>query len=83
MIDKKMEKTTIEEQEKKIAKWECMNIWIKNQHADFFVYNNRTEELLPFKKNDFMIYENGSGYLRFDWTSYISYDDNGIEIWRF
>jgi hypothetical protein len=26
MIDKKMEKTTIEEQEKKIAKWECMNI---------------------------------------------------------
>ena len=60
---------------------------IKNKHAifsmrnkenDFFVYNEKTEELLPFKKNDYLIYEHG--YFTFDGTNYISYDDNGNEI---
>lgn len=52
------------------------------KHADFFVYNERTDEIVPFKKNDVLIYENGSGYLTFDGKNYLYYDDNGIEIWR-
>lgn len=53
----------------------------KYKQVDFFVYNESTHELLPFKKNDYMIYENG--YFTFDGTNYISYDDMGHEVSRF
>lgn len=53
----------------------------KYKDTDFFVYNERTDELVPFKKNDYLIYEHG--YFTFDGTDYISYDDNGHEIWKF
>ncbi len=53
----------------------------KIKDADFFVYNEKTEQLLPFKKNDYLIYEHG--YFTFDGKNYISYDDNGMEVWRF
>lgn len=53
----------------------------KYKNADFFVYNDRTEELVPFQKNDYLMYDRG--YFTFDGTSYISYDDNGKEIGRF
>lgn len=50
----------------------------KDKTSDFFVYNERTKELLPFKKDDYLLYDRG--YLTFDGTNYISYDDNGNEI---
>ena len=50
----------------------------KIKDADFFVYNEKTEQLLPFKKNDYLIYEHG--YFTFDGKNYISYDDNGMEV---
>ncbi len=53
----------------------------KNKDTDFFVYNERTKELIPFKKNDYLIYDRG--YFTFDGKDYFSYDDNGNEIWRF
>jgi hypothetical protein len=43
------------------------------------VYNERTNEMVPFKKNDFMMFDHGEWYLTFDGTSYIYYDDNGHE----
>lgn len=49
------------------------------KNYDFFVYNERTNELVPFKKNDFMMFDHGDGYLTFDGMSYIYYDDNGYE----
>jgi hypothetical protein len=49
--------------------------------SDFFVYNERTEELVPFKKDDCMLYD--SGYLKFDGNNYCSYDDNGNEVGNF
>ena len=53
----------------------------KDKKSDFFVYNERETKLLPFKKNDYLIYEHG--YFTFDGNNYISYDDNGKEIGRF
>ena len=50
----------------------------RDETSDFFVYNERKEELLPFKKNDYLMYEHG--YFTFDGTTYFSYDDNGHEI---
>ena len=52
------------------------------KHVDLFVYNERTDEIVPFKKNDVLMYDHGEGYLTFDGTNYIYYDDNGIEIGR-
>lgn len=49
--------------------------------SDFFVFNERTKDILPFKKNDYLIYEHG--YFTYDGKSYLSYDDNGKEIGRF
>lgn len=49
--------------------------------ADFFVYNERTEELVPFKKNDYLM--DDQGYFTYDGKNYISYDNNGGEIGRF
>ncbi|MCX6823953.1 MAG: hypothetical protein NT085_02405 [candidate division SR1 bacterium] len=51
----------------------------KYKNYDFYVYNERTNEIVPFKKNDFMMFDHGDGYLTFDGTSYIYYDDNGYE----
>lgn len=53
----------------------------KYKDSDFFVYNERTNELVPFKKNDYLMYEHG--YFTFDGIHYLSYDDNGIEISKF
>jgi hypothetical protein len=66
---------------KKISKEKKILIAPKYKNADFFVYNERKEELVPFKKNDYLMYDRG--YFTFDGTSYISYDDNGEEIGRF
>ncbi|MEI7557604.1 MAG: hypothetical protein WCJ45_01860 [bacterium] len=46
--------------------------------SDFFVYNEKTGELVPFKKNDYLMYDRG--YFTFDGSDYFSYDDNGKEI---
>ena len=53
----------------------------KNKDSDFFVYNERTEELVPFKKNDYLMYDRG--YVAFDGEKYLSYDDNGNEVGDF
>ena len=50
----------------------------KDKDTDFFVYNERAGELVPFKKNDYLIYDRG--YLAFDGKDYLSYDDHGKEI---
>ena len=49
--------------------------------SDFFVYNERTKDILPFEKNDYLMYEHG--YFTYDGQHYISYDDNGQELGRF
>jgi len=43
-----------------------------------FVYNERTEEAVPFKENDCIMYDRG--YVSFDGKKYYSYDDNGNEV---
>lgn len=53
----------------------------KDKESDFFVYNERAGELLPFKKNDYRIFDHG--YITFDGTNYIEYDDNGSERKKF
>lgn len=50
------------------------------KNSDFFVYNERTNEMVPFKKNDFIMFDHGEWYLTFDGTSYIYYDDNGYKV---
>jgi len=62
----------------KLVKDKKAVFYYKNKDSDFFVYNERAGELLPFKKNDYLIYDRG--YLTFDGTNYFSYDDNGTEI---
>ncbi|MEI7563994.1 MAG: hypothetical protein WCJ39_10625 [bacterium] len=52
------------------------------KNFDFFVYNERTNEMVPFKKNDVMMFDHGEGYLTFDGKNYIYYDDNGCEKGR-
>jgi len=69
------------EEAKKIIKEKKILISPKYKDADFFVYNERKEELVPFKKNDYLM--NDRGYFTYDGTSYISYDDDGREIDRF
>lgn len=49
----------------------------KNRTADFFVYDERARKLIPFKKNDYLMYDNG--HFTFDGKDYIYYDNNGIE----
>jgi len=49
----------------------------RNRTADFFVYDERTKKLIPFKKNDYLMYDNG--YFTFDGKNYIYCDNNGIE----
>jgi len=71
---------TKQEAEKLVATANAI-ISSKNKDTDFFVYNERTRELVPFKKNDYLIYDRG--YYTFDGTNYISYDDNGQEIGKF
>jgi len=50
----------------------------KDKAGDFFVYNERTGEIVPFKKNDYLMYDRG--YATFDGKKYLSYDDNGNEL---
>lgn len=66
---------------KKIVKEKKILISPRYKNADFFVYNDRTEELVPFQKNDYLMYDRG--YFTFDGKNYISYDDAGKEIGRF
>lgn len=49
----------------------------RNRAADFFVYDERARKLIPFKKNDYLMYDNG--HFTFDGKNYIYYDNNGIE----
>ena len=49
----------------------------RNHNADFFVHDEKTRKLIPFKKNDYLMYDNG--YITFDGKSYIFYDNNGNE----
>ncbi len=51
------------------------------KESDFFVYNERTGETVPFKKNDYMLYDRW--YFSFDGKNYVSYDDNGNEVGNF
>jgi len=51
-----------------------------NNH-DFFVYNERKHQIIPFKKNDYLM--DKDGYLTFDGTSYFYYDNDGNELWNF
>lgn len=69
------------EEVKELVKQKKAILYHKEKEGDFFVYNERAGELLPFKKNDYLIYDRG--YFTFDGKDYISYDDNGIEIGRF
>lgn len=74
-----MLKTQKEVQE--LCKDKKMKIYNRNKKYDFFVYNERAKKILPFKKNDYLIYDHG--YFTYDGTNYFSYDDNGNEIGRF
>ncbi|MEI6774344.1 MAG: hypothetical protein WCL18_06225 [bacterium] len=65
----------------KIIKNKKATIDYTNKESDFFVYNERKEQLLPFKKNDYLIYDHG--YFTFDGKDYLSYDDNGNEVGKF
>jgi hypothetical protein len=69
------------EQAEKLVQEKKAVFYHKDKESDFFVYNERAGELLPFKKNDYRIFDHG--YLTFDGTSYIEYDDNGIERKKF
>lgn len=69
------------EEAEKLVKNTKAKIIHKDKISDFFVYNERTEELVPFKKDDCMLYD--SGYLKFDGKEYLSYDDIGNEVWKF
>lgn len=66
---------------KKIMSEKKIFLSSKHKHADFFVYNERKEELLPFKKNDYLMHDHG--YFTFDGKNYVSYDDSGREVGRF
>lgn len=43
-----------------------------------FIYNERKEKILPFKKDDYLMHDRG--YFMFDGTKCLSYDDNGNEL---
>jgi len=66
---------------KKIIKDKKATIHHKYKESNFFVYNERKEQLLPFKKNDYLIYDHW--YFTFDGFFYLSYDDNGNEVGKF
>ena len=63
---------------KELFKDKKIKFYRENKKGDFFVYNEKAKKLLPFKKNDYLIYDHG--YFTFDGTRYFSYDDNGNEI---
>ena len=57
------------------------NISREHKQNDFFVYNERTGETVPFQKNDYLLYDRW--YVSFDGKNYVSYDDNGNEVGNF
>ncbi len=70
------------------TKEESQSLWCDNivgtkgnQQSDFFVYNERTKELVPFQKHDCLMCD--TGYFTYDGKDYVSYDDGGNEIQRF
>lgn len=69
------------EQAEKLVQEKKAIFYHKEKESDFFVYNERAGELLPFKKNDYRIFDHG--YITFDGTNYIEYDDNGSERKKF
>jgi len=48
------------------------------KNHDFFVYNQRKNQIVPFKENDYLM--DKDGYLTFDGKSYIQYDNDGNEL---
>ncbi len=44
-------------------------------HHQFFVYNEKRGELVPFRKNEYLM--NEKEYMTFDGTRYIYYDNDG------
>lgn len=48
---------------------------------DFFVYNERKNLLLPFKKNDYLM--DKDGYTTFNGKNYFYYDSDGNELKKF
>lgn len=61
--------------------WTYNSIVEHHQKSDFFVYNERTQELLPFQTHDCLMHD--AGYFTYNGKEYVSYDDNGNEIQRF
>lgn len=53
----------------------------KNNNSDFFVYNERTKEIVPFQKHDCLMYD--TWYFTYNGNEYVTYDDGGNEIKRF
>jgi len=51
------------------------------QWCDFFVYNERKNIILPFKKNDYLM--DKDGYTTFDGKQYFYYDNDGNELGAF
>ena len=58
-----------------------MKLAKKHTQSDFFVYNEKTGELVPFKTHDYLMYDRG--YVYFDGKKYVSCDDNGNEVSNF
>lgn len=52
-------------------------VFIDKEYKDnaFFVYNERKEELVPFKKNDYLM--NEKEYLTYDGKKYLYFDNDG------
>jgi len=47
----------------------------ENMYYDFFVYNDRKREIVPFKKNDYLM--NEKEYMTYDGEKYIYIDNDG------
>ncbi len=50
----------------------------KHTASEVFVYNERTEEVVPLKENDCLMYD--AGYVAVKKDDYVSYDDIGNEL---
>lgn len=88
-IDEKKEKRSYRNDFKVFNKQELKTfihdkkITLSEKYKDFscFIYNEREEKILPFKKNDYLMHDRG--YFTFDGMRCFSYDDNGNELENF
>ncbi len=69
------------EVKKKCIENKKLHLSKEDQTYEFFVYNERKHQIVPFKENDYLM--DKDGYLTFDGKSYIQYDNDGNELWRF